>query len=125
MCRHTLAWEQLCKGPEAGLHLGDQQLEWCELGKRVQERKAESPPDSAMVTVKPVSPSLLWNVRLRRVGTSRWGSGWCPLHMEQCWRDARCPGNYLWELLCVHLGEETLPGHAPSFWEVRKLGPTL
>lgn len=89
----------------------------------MQERKAESPPDLAMatVTVKPVSLSL-WNVRPRRVGTSRWGSGWCPLRMEQFWRDARCLGNYLWELLCVHLGEETLPGHARSFWEGEEAG---
>lgn len=47
------------------------------------------------------------------VGTRRWGSGWCPLHMKQCGRYSRCLAHYLWELLCVHLGKGTLSRPRP------------
>lgn len=119
----ALAWKQLCKGPEAGVRLAETSswsgMSWgrgCRIGRQSLHRFGHG--HGHCKTCFPFSLEC----ETQEVGTSRWGSGWCPLCMEQCWRDVRCLENYLWELLCVHLGEETLPGHARSFWKGEEAG---
>lgn len=81
-------WEQLCKGPEVGLFLAEaSSWNWEEGAK-----EGEVTTRFGRVTdiLKPVSPFLLWNLRPRKVRTSRW----------QVWL---VPGKLFVEIAYVHI----------------------
>lgn len=63
-------WEQLCEGPEAGLFLAEASSWSGDEGAKEEEVTTRF--GRVTNTLKPVSPFLLWNVRPRRVRTSRW-----------------------------------------------------
>lgn len=93
----TLAWEWLCKGPEAGMSLAEASSWSGEEGLR--EAGVTIRFGRATDTVKPVSSFLLWNVRPRRVGPSRYR-----VVLEVC----PVPGKLLVGIaLCAFKGRET------------------
>lgn len=77
----TLAWQQLCKGPEAGMFLAEASSWRGEEGAR-EEEATITRFGRTVDTVKPVSSFLLWNVRPGRVGPA--GGGECWRYGSQC-----------------------------------------
>lgn len=108
----TLAWEWLCKGPEAALPLAEASSWSGEEGAR--EEGVTTGFRRATDTVKPVSSFLLWNVRPRRAGTSRW------LVVLELWP---MPGKlFCGNCFVCHLEEEKLPGRTLGLWKGMEAG---